>query len=311
MFSVAHLSDLHATPVRAGGLAPLLNKRLLGWLSWRLRRSRLYRPQVLEALIEDLRGTAPDQVVVTGDLTNVALEDEFAVAHSWLRRIGGADRVSVVPGNHDAYVQVPRATSWDQWWEFMASDPELPGELHIPGGDGGSGHTAGFPTLRIRGPAAFVGVCTARPTRAFRATGRVGADQLERLEQVLSRLADSSLCRILLIHHPVGEGAVSSRRALTDAPALRGVLRRAGADLVLHGHTHRTLIGGVAGPRGAIPVVGVRAASRDGGNPLKRSQYHLYQIDRRDGEDRFRVTLCVRSYEPATGRFSADGERVL
>ena len=58
-------------------------------------------------------------------------------------------------------------------------------------------------------------------------------------------------------------------------------------------------------------MVGVRSASRDGGNPLKRSQYHLYRIDRGDDGDGFRVTLRVRSYDSATGRFCDAGERVL
>jgi 3',5'-cyclic AMP phosphodiesterase CpdA len=59
---------------------PLLGKRALGWLSWKLRRRHAHRSEVLEALIADLRKTAPDHVAVTGDLTNVSLEDEFGAA---------------------------------------------------------------------------------------------------------------------------------------------------------------------------------------------------------------------------------------
>jgi len=115
MFSVAHLSDLHATPVHPGGLQPLLNKRFFGWLSWNVRRKQVYRSDVLAALIDDLGETKPDQVVVTGDLTNIGLESEFEAARAWLARIGEPDRVFAIPGNHDAYVEIEHERSLAHW----------------------------------------------------------------------------------------------------------------------------------------------------------------------------------------------------
>lgn len=303
MFTVGHLSDLHATPVEIERPGDLMNKRALGWLSWKLRRRHVYRPDVLAALLADLAEQAPDQVVVTGDLTNVALESEFAAARAWLERIGGPERVFAIPGNHDAYVRVPRERSWDLWDPFIASDDA-------------EGQPVAFPTLRVRGPAALVGLCSALPTAPFFASGRLGEAQLERLEKLLAGLADSPLCRIVLVHHPPTAGAVSRRRALSDAAALRAVLGRTGADLVLHGHAHRLLIDEVAGPRGRIPVVGVRSSSYGGDTPDKRAQYHLYRIEAADapgaeGWPRFRVTLRVRGYDPAAGRFGGEEERAL
>lgn len=310
MFSVGHISDLHATSVRIERASQLLNKRLLGWISWKLRRSKVHRPEVLRALIRDLRASPPDQVVVTGDLTNLALESEFAGARAWLEQIGRGDRVSAVPGNHDAYVHVPRAVSWDAWHEYMVSD-SAPADGQAVGAAAGD-PAAGFPTLRIRGSAAIVGICSATPTPPFIASGELGAAQLERLEATLAGLADSDLFRIALIHHPPTEGAVVRRRALLDAGALRAVLRRTGVDLILHGHTHRTSIDRVAGPNGSIPVVGARSSSYVGGKPYKRAQYHVYAIERggREGA-RFRITLRVRGYDPGTGGFGDEGSQVL
>ena len=94
MFRVGHLSDLHATPVRIRSPRELRGKRMLGWLSWQVRRRRVHRPDVLEALIEDLHRVAPDQIVVTGDLTNLACEQEFVAARAWLDRIGPPATVS-------------------------------------------------------------------------------------------------------------------------------------------------------------------------------------------------------------------------
>jgi len=297
MVTLGHLSDLHATPVRVERWRDFANKRLLGLLSWRVKRGKVYRPEVLEALLVDLAAAAPDHVAVTGDLTNVATLPEFGGARAWLERIGSPERVSLVPGNHDAYVRVPREVSWDQWSAYLESD--------------GGEDPSRFPTLRVRGALALVGVCTAAPTPPFFATGAVGREQLERLEKLLTGLSDSGLCRVILIHHPPTEGATSARRSLTDAAAFRGVLGRTGADLVLHGHGHRPMFGAIDGPRAPIPVVGVPAASNVGSVPIKRSRYHLYDIEPAADGAGFRIALRIRGYDPESGGFAAEGERVL
>jgi 3',5'-cyclic AMP phosphodiesterase CpdA len=307
MFSIGHLSDLHTTPVRIEGVRQLLNKRFFGWVSWRFRRRHVFRPDVLDALIEDLHEMAPDQVVVTGDLTNIAIESEFEAARACLARIGSPERVFLIPGNHDAYVPVPRARSWDRWSDYLASDPGR-GAGGVAEGD------ADFPTLRRRGPVALVGMCSAHPTGVFRATGSVGPDQLARLEALLVELAEADVCRVVLIHHPITDGAAARRRSLCDAAELRAVLRRAGADLVLHGHNHRTQLFQVPGPERPIPVVGVRSSSYMGRKLSKRAHYHIYELEPgasdRPGA-RCRVVMKVRAYDPQSGRFRSEGERVL
>jgi 3',5'-cyclic AMP phosphodiesterase CpdA len=214
--------------------------------------------------------------------------------------------VFVIPGNHDAYVPIARERSWDAWSDYMASD--------APGKPAASAAAQVFPTFRRRGQVAFVGVCTAQPTPIFKASGSVGPAQRERLEALLSELGAAGLCRVVLIHHPINDGATSRRRSLSDAQEVRAVLRRAGAELVLHGHNHRTQIFQVPGPEGPIPVVGVRSSSYMGRKLYKRARYHIYDVEPGAGDHpgaRFRVTLRTRAYDPATRRFVSDGERVL
>ncbi len=299
MFVLAHVSDLHATPLRPDRLSDLANKRLLAWISWRAKRRSLHRAEVLDALLEDLAAVAPDHVAVTGDLTNAALPSEFEAALPWLEGLGGPQQVSLVPGNHDAYVPVPRERSWDLWGAYLGSDldPQAP-----------------FPALRVRGPLAVVGLCSAVPTPPLMASGRLGAEQLERLEKLLTDLADTELCRVVLVHHPPQADVVSPRCALRDAGALRDVIARCGADLVLHGHGHRSLFDSLAGPEGRIPVVGVRSASDVGACQSKRAQYHLYEIEPRprgDGGPRFRIRARVRGFDPGSGSFRCEGDRAL
>jgi len=294
MAVLAHVSDLHATPVRVRRPLDFVGKRFLGWLSWRMRRRDVHSPRVLEALAADIADQVPDQIAVTGDLTNVACREEFPEALRWLERLGTPERVSVVPGNHDAYVRMPRVASWDHWEPYLRADGE-------------TGVTE-FPTLRRRGPLALVGVNTAHPTPPFFASGSVGAQQLAALERCLGELAGSGLCRVVLLHHPITEGVVSTRRALADAASLRTVLARVGADLVLHGHGHRTLFSEVPGPTGPIPVVGARSASDATDRSDKRAQYHLYEIEPRGSG--FRIEARIRGWD-GTGRFQPVAERRL
>jgi 3',5'-cyclic AMP phosphodiesterase CpdA len=297
IYTLAHLSDLHATPVEPRGVLPLLGKRALGCLSWQLRRRHVHKPEVLEALIEDLHAQAPDHVAVTGDLTNISLEDEFPAARRWLERIGDPQKVSAVPGNHDAYVRVPRARTWDLWDEWLRADDEWR-DVAVPG--------ARFPSVRVRGPLALVGLCSAEPTLPLLAGGSLGATQLERLEAALVALRARARVRIVLVHHAPVPGMVSARRALWDAPALAAVLARTGAELVLHGHLHRQRFASLRGPEGDIPVVCVRSASDCGSKPEKSAQYHLVDVEADGGKPR--LSLRVRGLDVATGRFGAVGE---
>lgn len=309
MFCLGHLSDLHATPVIIDSPNQLLNKRFFGWLSWRLRRRKVHRTAVLEALIADLKEAAPDHLAVTGDLTNISLAGEFAAARVWLERLGSPRDVSIVPGNHDAYVGVPTSSSWNLWSEYWVSDAADSGL----GAPFDADPREQFPTLRVRGPLAVVGLCSALPTPIADASGTLGDDQLDRLERMLSDLNDSDLCRVVSIHHPISPGATHERRELRDAAALRSVLHRVGAELVIHGHNHRTLLAEIEGPNDAIPVVGVRSSSDVGREPHKRAQYHVYAFERigGPGRPRFRIALRIRGYDPASGRFRAEGGQEL
>jgi 3',5'-cyclic AMP phosphodiesterase CpdA len=271
-------------------LDAMRSKRVLGWLSWHVRRRRRYRPAVLEALLADLAQTVPDHLVITGDLTQIALEPEFREAAAWLTRFGPPNRVFAVPGNHDAYTRIPRERGLQHWNDYLASD---------------AGEGDEFPTVRVRGEIALIGVSTAEPTPPFAATGRVGPAQLARLDGILERLGAARKCRVVLIHHPPVDGLTNRRRSLRDAGAFGEVVRRRGAELVLHGHLHRTTLASLAGPTGSVPVIGVPSASHAGPAPKRCAAYHLYDIDRtREG---FAIRRRVRAWDPTSMRFAARG----
>ncbi len=254
MFTLAHLSDPHVPSPLSVGLSALATKRAFGYWSWRRRRVYIHSTRVLDALTQDLAETAPDHVAVTGDLVNISLPSEFTAAALWLEALGGADRVSVVPGNHDAYVAVPWEQSWGLWRAYMASESEAGHGVPVAG-------PADFPYVRRRGRIAIVGLCTALPTPPGWASGRLGRDQLARLGGILEALGDAGLCRVVLLHHPPIEGDNAPRKRLTDAAALQRVVARHGAELLLarsrpslHHPLHGRACGRSARHRGAVGI---------------------------------------------------------
>jgi 3',5'-cyclic AMP phosphodiesterase CpdA len=270
-FRLAHISDLHIGPLPPVTTRDLLNKRLLGYLSWRSRKQRIHRIEVLAALERDLRASAPDHVVITGDLVNLGLPAEFVQAGAWLRDLGAPGWISVVPGNHDAYVRIGRDRSLAHWADYMTSD-EAPPPWRAAAG--------GFPYLRRRGPLAIIGLSTAIATAPGFATGRLGEGQLEALDQLLADLAGENCCRVLLLHHPPLAGACTWRKRLIDAPAFRRIVAHRGADLILHGHEHAPVNGMIEGRESKIPVLGATSASSFDARPERRAQYHIYGIER-------------------------------
>jgi 3',5'-cyclic AMP phosphodiesterase CpdA len=297
LFRLAHVSDLHATRARLSGLGELNGKRAFGLLSYHVRRKQRYRPEIAARVLDDLVAIAPDHVAITGDLTHMGLAAEVVEAALWLARIGPPERVTLVPGNHDAYGAARDHEVMDAWRPYLNSDAAL-----------ALGAVAVFPSVRVRGPVALVGLSSAIPTRVHLATGRVGEAQLARLADVLSDLAARGLCRVVLVHHPPTRKDVSWRRRLLDGPALCALLARAGAELVLHGHTHRAVRDAIPSAHGDIPVLGVPATSS--AVAARRGAYQLFAIAARAGGG-FALTRELRELDAATGAVRSLGVEAL
>lgn len=271
-FVVAHLSDPHIARVDQINRGDLFSKRLFGYLRWNLKRRFEQSHELLTILLKDLQRTKPDHIAVTGDLTQLSLPVEFALARDWLQSVGTSEQVTVIPGNHDTYVK----TRWDQtlfhWLDYMLGD----GQAQLAGSISSLAEL--FPTLRIRNRIALIGINTAQPSGPHLATGAIGAGQLKKLESILKQLNGQRLFRILLIHHPPIPGVVSWRRSLTDAQFLLTLLERYGVELVLFGHAHKAVHGDLKTPAGLVPAVGAPAAASLGHSDERRSRYYLYKI---------------------------------
>jgi 3',5'-cyclic AMP phosphodiesterase CpdA len=261
MFVLAHLSDLHLA--LRPRLLELAGKRGLGYINWHRGRKYIHRRETLDAITRDVRASAPDHIAVTGDLVNLSLPIEYAAARALLETLGPPHDVTVIPGNHDAYVPAALRGPEKAWGDYMRGD---------------DGATAGtFPFVRRRNGVALIALSSGLPTGPFMATGLVGNAQLSRVAEALD--ATSGLFRVVLIHHPPQSPASRHLRRLIDGAEFRQVLAVHGADLVLHGHDHCRAITWLDGPDKKIPAVGAPSASaRTAHRHENAAGYNLFQI---------------------------------
>ncbi|MDX1708581.1 MAG: metallophosphoesterase [Desulfobacterales bacterium] len=302
-FTLAHLSDPHLAHPSDSRIFDFCNKRFFGYLKWRLKRQTEHHDRILWGMIEDIQTAQPDHIVVTGDLTHLGLPAEYAKAKKMLQTLGSASQVTVIPGNHDAYVDGAFDGRLVEWADYMVSD-----------GIGACDETHGavdaiFPSLRVRNGVALIGISTAQPCSTFLAVGCIGSQQMQRLEKILLETGQKGLLRIVLIHHPPATGVVSWRKRLTDAQAFQKILYDCGAELILHGHSHHQSQTYVPTAAGRIPVIGVSSASAAAGHLKRRARYHLYSIS--PASDSWRIRVCVRSYRHDDRCFATESEYQL
>ena len=278
-FTLAHLSDPHLPPMPEASFRDLAGKRALGYLNWTRNRHKYHRREVLDALVADIKAQRPDHIAVTGDLVNLALEAEYAPAQAWLASVGTPEHVTVIPGNHDAYVRATQHRFVGAFGDYLRGDAQTDG--------------ASFPFLRRRGPLALIGLSSAVPTPPLMATGTLGPAQLDTLDRQLAQLSAEDVFRVLLVHHPLHSN--SRMKRLTDSKALRTVLKARGVDLVLHGHDHIHSTMWVEGSDKQIPAIGVPSASALAHRHYPAAAYNLFSIER-DG-NQWRCLQTVRGID--------------
>jgi 3',5'-cyclic AMP phosphodiesterase CpdA len=195
---------------------------------------------------------------------------------------GPPDRVSVVPGNHDIYSDIGRDPGIARWAPYMA----------------GAAMDDAFPFVRRFGRIALIGVNSAVVTPPLVASGRVGQPQMQRLARVLGDLRRADVVCVVMIHHPPLPGQNRPSKALLDADAFALVLTECGADLVIHGHNHRTMRVDHPTLAGAVTsVIGVASASLAVPHPADDlARYHVFRF-----EDDGRITQDTRGLTGPSG----------
>ena len=225
-FRFAQLSDPHLSSPGSPNLFRLLNKRVLGYLSWLRRRRHTHQPWIAELAARTVWNLDASHLVITGDLTHIGLNKEFSQVRRWLQNVGTPQDVTVIPGNHDLYVHERWDHSFIEWEEYMWGDEQSTIEsirtksaLHAL--------EQIYPIVRIRENTAFIGISSVFAAPWFRATGKINQEQLTRLKIILQNPRLNQYCKVLLIHHPISTENTSQRKCLLNFPQLNRNFARA------------------------------------------------------------------------------------
>jgi len=273
---IAHFSDLHVLALE--GIAPhrFLNKRFTGWVNLRLKRAHKHRPAHVRAVAREITRAKVDHVVITGDLTNLALDEEFEAVKRLLEDELhlDPDQISAVPGNHDLYTRgAMRARRFTTHFErYVKSDiPELSAEIPL----------GRFPFVKLRGAAAIIGLSSAVPRPPLMASGELGKAQIAALTKILEHPEVKKRTAVIALHHPIHNPPSRVKtivEGLWDADALTKALSGMTRGLILHGHLHvrrqRAL-----GAGSQVISCGATSASLDHHNEHKMAGFNLYEID--------------------------------
>jgi 3',5'-cyclic AMP phosphodiesterase CpdA len=250
---IAHLSDVHmldARPSRARSGYSMGHH----FLSFGRPLDADLRKRKLARALSASRRVGADHIVISGDLTEIGAPGEFETLAEVLHESGiPADRMTLVPGNHDLY------TSAEAWrWAlqgplaaFRETSADKPGRVI---------ECAGVRILPID---------VARHQPVTRSAGWIADEELKLIQRhgLDTGLSDRPL--VLVQHHPPFvrptkalhwiDGLVGAKHLMTLLETFRHLF-------VLHGHLHsavnRALSCGVARILGATAVVDDRESSR-------------------------------------------------
>jgi 3',5'-cyclic AMP phosphodiesterase CpdA len=197
MATIAHLSDIHFGA---------------------------HEPKIVDSTEAWLLEHRPDLVIISGDFTQRAREEQFREASAWLNKLrADGFRVLAVPGNHDVPLyDIARrfGAPLERYKRYISNDlcPWYEDD-HL----------------------AVLGINTARSLTIK--DGRINREQMKIIRERFSAV-DERKTRVLVTHHPlysmpIGEGNELSEAVGRHEDAVKAVCE-AGVHIALAGHFHRT-----------------------------------------------------------------------
>lgn len=169
----------------------------------------------VRALVAELR---PELALATGDLTHRNRGDQHERAAAFLRSLDVP--VLAIPGNHDLPA-LPPARVLRPFAAFRSQWPELE-------------------PAHVSGRLAVCCLCSVRPWKYQR--GALDAAQLERAAAVLAQAPPGALRVVALHHHLLGAPWRTGKRSVPARSRVLAALAAAGAELVVSGHTHQSVV---------------------------------------------------------------------
>ena len=230
----------------------------------------------LDPLIDKVSSVAPDLVIISGDLTQRAREEQFADARRYLQRLPGPQLV--VPGNHD----VPL---YDVFRRFMS-----------PLGRYRKYITDDLSPSFIDDEIAVVGINTSR-SLVFKG-GSISPGQLAEAVAQFEGLQGSQ-ARIVVTHHPfdIPEG-LTGVEVVGGAQRAMDAFEGCAVDLFLSGHIHLVHMSSAARYRPGYNATILQAGTATSTRARRESNsFFIFQVDETA------ITCETQSWNPDTRVF--------
>ena len=229
--------------------------------------SGLFRPELLDAAIEETNALQPDLVAIAGDLTMEGYRWEFEEAKGYLDRLE-CQNVVVVPGNHDA-----KNVGYRHFEEFF-------------------GLREGAVTVNVpEGEAKIVALDSTKPDLD---EGEIGREHYAWIDSEFRNWERGP--KIVIVHHHIlaVPGTGRDVNNLRDAGDVMAIFRELKVDMVLSGHRHVPYVWSISGVR----VVHSGTASSMRVRGTMPPSYNVIEID----DQSVRITLK----QPAKGKEGED-----
>jgi len=226
-----HLTDPHLSSLADSSLLSLYGKRWSGYLSWTFKRQHIYRSDTLDLLTEAIRAEAADQLILSGDLVQIGLEQEIREAGNWLSGLAPPERIFFVPGNHDVYAADSWAAIRRHWKSVLPQPPEGRKDSSI----------SAYPIVRDLGNVRLIGASSACVTPIFSSRGALGQDQIDRLVALIRECHETGMMPCIAIHHPPLPHMSPWTKALRENQLLSSVIASHQPSVVWCGHQHQNL----------------------------------------------------------------------
>lgn len=285
---IAQLSDIHVPDFVGVTPRDFMNKRITGALNLLTGRRGAHPLDITERLIEDVTAQGLDHVLVTGDITNLSLPGEFQRVSRLLRLLGGYDRLTVIPGNHDVYTHgAERQRRFLSYFgEVLFRD---------------AGKASDFPAIKDLGDVVVAGLCSAIATPPLMAYGRVSEAQLEALRTGLGAASNEGKYKVVMVHHNLHDEPSRWHRltaSLRNKDAVIDACFDAKVDLVLHGHTHRAHRFQLTRGDHTLTITGSGSSTQASHDPDRVARYNIYAVNGKS------MRMRTRVYDLAERRFT-------
>ncbi len=266
---VGQMTDIHVPDFSDLRAVDFLGKRASGWVNFTRKRAQEYDQNIVRAGVARFVQERPDLVVISGDLTNLALPSEFRASLKLLEPLKEAGiRTVVFPGNHDYYVPAAANGQFEElcseWQDADARADEF------------------YPFVCRAGDVAVLCFNSAIPTPPMLAYGIVDDAQIARGKELAAAETAAGRTVVFALHHHPTRAPHKKRewpRGLRNAQAFRAAAAQCGAVLVMHGHNHyehaRRMLGAEH-----VCISGISSSTTSKGSPPERvGQIGLYEFE--------------------------------